>query len=159
MGILDESLSAEDWHFVDEELDTRHPDRAVSYEVVPEGFVVRMWTIDNVNDITYGPFAIKPENRLRVQHFVNRLNKQPCPLGQSCPSQGIPQDSLSQQDWDALNRAVHQNYETKYAIVADGLVVRQLGSDENENEIIHGPYAIQPQYRQQVEVLVRARNA
>ncbi|GAC94162.1 hypothetical protein PHSY_001733 [Pseudozyma hubeiensis SY62] len=159
MGILEESLSAEDWNFIGDEIDARHPDRAVSYEMAPDGFLVRMWTIDNANDITYGPFPVKPENSSMVEHHVNRMNKAPCPLGKSCPgqSQGMPQDSLSPKDWDALNRAVHSNEITTYAMVQCGIVVKQQ-ADEGDVDRIFGPFPVAPRYRQQVEDFVNASN-
>ncbi|EST07279.1 hypothetical protein PSEUBRA_003458 [Kalmanozyma brasiliensis GHG001] len=158
MGVLSESLAREDWRFI-EGLDDRHPDRAISYELAAEGLLVRMWSIDNVNTDTYGPFAIDPQQRTRVEDYINRLNNTPCPLGEGCPSKGIPQESLSAQDWDALNRAVHRNAETTYAVTADGLVVIEHNSEEDGVDVTHGPFAVQPQYQQQVEDYVRARNA
>lgn len=62
MGLLEESLSAEDYKAIIEctEPPYRHPDHAFSYEVVSDGFLLKMWNQDNVNDITYGPFPIRP---------------------------------------------------------------------------------------------------
>lgn len=159
MHILRKSLSADDWHFIDEVLLERHQDRAMSYEVVPGGLLVRMWTVDNVNDPTYGPFSIRPEYRIKVEHYVDKLNKEPCPLGKSCPSEGIPEESLAPEDWNALNRAVHQNYETSYVIVKDGIAVLQHASDGAEKEIVCGPLPIKTEYRQVVRGFVDARNA
>ncbi|TKY87450.1 hypothetical protein EX895_003464 [Sporisorium graminicola] len=161
---MSEGFSAEDWRLIGTELDARHPDRASSWEVVPDGLLVRMWTIDNINDITYGPFAIKPENRSLVEHQVNQMNTAPCPLGDSCPSRGIPQEGLTTEEWEALNRAVHQNEKTSYVMVHDGLVVRQhtVEGDEvegDETSITFGPFAIATQYRPQVEDFVRASSA
>lgn len=138
----------------------RHPDHAMSYHVVPDGFVVKMWTIDNVNDITYGPFAIKPEYRQRIEERLESEKNQPCPIGDGCPESAKLQDAFTQKDWNGLNEAVHVNQETTYQLVEGGLLVTRLPSDDPEDEdaqeeSINGPFAFKPEYRNQMEEFVR----
>ena len=153
-------MSAEGWNTIVEctEPPYRHPDHALSYEVVPEGFLVKMWNQDNVNDITYGPFPIRPENCQRVQHSVDKRNTRPCQLGICCPGQGLPEESMSPEDWDALNAAVHHNESFRYAIAPHGIVVKQQSTGCGNSDIAYGPYAIKDGYRQQAEAFVAKSN-
>lgn len=61
---------------------------------------------------------------------------------------------MSPKDWDALNKAVHQNESFRYAIVPHGLIVKQQSTGSGDSDITYGPYAIKEGYRQRAEDFV-----
>lgn len=154
MGVFGDSLSAEDLAHNDA-VAKKHSDHAESWELVPEGLLYRLWTMDRVNDFTYGPYAISAENRTRIEEYIDCESKIPCLLGEGCPEQCIPEGSMSAENLKALDIAVHLPEETSYGMEEGGIVVKQHTVEKQEADtIIHGPYAIKPEYRQQIEEFV-----
>lgn len=76
-GVLNESLSAQDFGHLTAAMQKHADTHATSYDMAPGGLMLRMWNDNNENDITYGPYAVKPENQKKVEEDVHLDNNPP----------------------------------------------------------------------------------